>query len=205
MGEKMATGTAPIPGIWERYLMAMDAVTDRLNRITTAFTDMGVPFALVGGQAVALWRLQPKTRPRSELQEDCGRILLQRADLLRKRKRPLSKPRLDYVEVVDVGMFLERTDPNPRHGVHLVWADEKVKADDALPTPKIDEREELEPGKSVVSLAGLVRMKLTANRDQDRVHLRDMIGVGLIDRSLLHGLPTVLAARLDVLLNEAGR
>ena len=29
-------------------------------------------------------------------------------------------------------------------------------------------------------MAGLVRMKLMANRDKDRVHLRDMIDVGLL-------------------------
>ena len=56
-----------------------------------------------------------------------------------------------------------------------------------------------------VSLAGLVRMKLTAHRDQDRVHLRDMIDVGLIDRSMMSGLPPELATRLDVLLTGAER
>jgi|ERR1051325_1667346 hypothetical protein len=48
----MATGTANAgPDLWERYIMAMDRVTDRLNRITSTLTEMGVPFALVGGQA----------------------------------------------------------------------------------------------------------------------------------------------------------
>ena len=32
-------------------------------------------------------------------------------------------------------------------------------------------------------------MKLEANRDQDRVHLRDMIDVGLIGRDQLQALP----------------
>ena len=32
-----------------------------------------------------------------------------------------------------------------------------------------------------------------------------MIDVGLIDRSMLAGLPEMLAERLDVLLTEAGR
>ena len=87
----------------------------------------------------------------------------------------------------------------------MIWAGEKVKADDPLPNPAIDERQELEPGKSVVSLSGLVRMKLMANRDKDRVHLRDMIDVGLIDRAMLAGLPAELATRLDALLTDAGR
>ena len=31
-------------------------------------------------------------------------------------------------------------DPNPRKGVHLIWAGEKVRADYPLPSPMIDER-----------------------------------------------------------------
>lgn len=112
---------------------------------------------------------------------------------------------LDYCEVVDVGMFRERTDSNPRKAVHLVWAGEKVKTEDPLPSPGIEERVELEPGKFAVSLPGLVRMKLLANRDQDRVHLRDMIDVGLLGRELLAGLPPELGAWFNDLLIEAGR
>lgn len=69
----------------------------------------------------------------------------------------------------------------------------------------MDEREQLDPGKYVVSLVALVRMKLMANRDQDRVHLRDMIEVGLVERALLPQLPEELAARLLPLLDELGR
>jgi hypothetical protein len=57
----------------------------------------------------------------------------------------------------------------------------------------------------VVALAGLVRMKLMANRDQDRVHLRDLIDVGLAARDLVSSLPPELASRLDALLSESGR
>ncbi len=47
-------------------------------------------------------------------------------------------------------------------------------------------------------------MKLLSNRDQDRVHLRDLIEVGLATRDLLPDLPPDLASRLDALLSEAG-
>jgi hypothetical protein len=47
-------------------------------------------------------------------------------------------------------------------------------------------------------------MKLMANRDQDRVHLRDMIDVGLIRRAMLVGLPAELATRLEALLEMVG-
>lgn len=182
--------------------MAMDAVTDRLNRVTQALTELNVPFALVGGQAVAIW-VASKDPAAVRTTKDVD-ILLDRRDLP-KARAAANKAGLDYFEVLDVGMFLERADPNPRYGVHLVWAGEKVKAESLLPSPKIDEREEVSRGKPVVTLAALVRMKLLANRDQDRVHLRDMIDVGLIDRSMLSGLPAELATRLDGLLTDAGR
>lgn len=182
--------------------MAMDAVTDRLNRITRTMAEMGVPFALVGGQAVALW-VATKDPAAVRTTKDVD-ILIKRADLPRARAAA-TKAGLDYFEVLDVGMFLEKTDPNPRYGVHLIWAGEKVKAESLVPSPDVDEREELAPGKPVVTLAALVCMKLLANRDQDRVHLRDMIGVDLIDRSMLTGLPAELATRLDALLTDAGR
>jgi hypothetical protein len=112
---------------------------------------------------------------------------------------------MDYFEVMGVGMFLDRDDPNPRHAVHLVWAGERVRPNYEFPSPTIGERQVLPGGMPVVSLPGLVRMKLQSNRDQDRVHLRDMIDVGLITRDTLSHLPPALAARLDTLLAESGR
>jgi hypothetical protein len=48
-------------------------------------------------------------------------------------------------------------------------------------------------------------MKLMANREQDRLHLRDLIDVGLVTREHLGGLPAELAERLEGLLREQGR
>jgi hypothetical protein len=204
VGEKpMPTAISPeTTGLWERYVMAMDAVTDRLNRITSALTEINVPYALVGGQAVALW-VASKDPAAVRTTKDVD-ILLDRPDLPRAKTAAM-KAGFDYFEVLNVGMFLERGDPNPRHGVHLIWAGEKVKADNPLPAPVVGESMELEPGKFVVLLSKLVLMKLMANRDQDRVHLRDMIEVGLVDRDIMTGLPAELAARLDLLLADAGK
>jgi hypothetical protein len=44
-------------------------------------------------------------------------------------------------------------------------------------------------------------MKLTSNRDKDRAHLRDMIGVGLIGPPWLTKLPPELAERLKQILD----
>ncbi len=192
----------PSPSLWKKHIMALDRVTDRLERITRALEQASVPYALVGGQAVALWvasREPAAVRTTKDVD-----ILLRREDLARARAAALSVG-MDYFELMGVGMFLERDDANPRHAVHLIWAGEKVRPDYPFPSPAIDQRQNLEPGKQVVSLAGLVLMKLMSNRDQDRVHLRDLIDVGLINRDLLQSLPSELATRLDSLLTEAGR
>jgi hypothetical protein len=189
-------------GLWKAYTMAMDDVSARMERICTALAERGVPFALVGGQAVVLW-VSTRDPAAVRTTKDVD-ILLDRGDLPRARAAALAVG-MDYFELLGVGMFLERDDPNPRHGVHLVWAGEKVRPDYELPSPPIDQRQELSPGLPVVSLPGLVRMKLLSNRDRDRVHLTDMIEVGLVGREMLEGLTPELARRLEGLLSEAGR
>jgi hypothetical protein len=54
----------------------------------------------------------------------------------------------------------------------------------------------------VLGFEALVRMKLTSFRDKDRTHLRDMIEVGLLDRSWPARLPVELASRLQELLDN---
>ena len=161
--------------------MSLDDVTDRLHRITRALEEKSVPYAVVGGQAVALWvATREPAAVRTTKDVD---LLIRRDDLPRARAAALSAG-MDYFEVLGVGMFLDRNDPNPRHAVHLVWAGEKVRPEYELPSPAIDQRQAI-AGIQAVSLPGLVLMKLLANRDQDRVHLRDMIDVGLVGREML--------------------
>jgi hypothetical protein len=45
-------------------------------------------------------------------------------------------------------------------------------------------------------------MKLTSNRDKDRVHIRDMISIGLIDATWLDRFLPVLRVRLQELLDD---
>jgi len=182
--------------------MALEDVTRRLERICSALETAAVPYALVGGQAVAMWvATRDPAAVRTTKDVD---ILIRREDLPRARAAALSIE-MDYFEVMGVGMFIERADPNPRHAVHLVWAGERIRPNHDFPAPTIEQREPLEAGMNAVSLAGLVLMKLVSNRDQDRVHLRDMIDVGLIDREILSEIPSKMATRLEGLLEDSGR
>src|SRR3954453_19469818 len=116
----MATPTAAaVPDVWQRYVMALDKITERLERIAGALEKAGVAYALVGGQAVALW-VATKDPAAVRTTKDVD-ILLRREDLPKARAAAAAVA-LDYFEVVGVGMFLERDDPNPRKGVHLLWA-----------------------------------------------------------------------------------
>lgn len=57
-------------------------------------------------------------------------------------------------------------------------------------------------GSRVISLESLVRMKLTAFRDIDRVHVYDLFGVGQIDHSWPARFSPVLAAWLQEILDN---
>ena len=182
----------PVTDLWESYRMALEDVTQRLERITRGLNEAGVPYALVGGQAVALWvaTIDPAA-VRTTKDVD---MLLNRSDLPAARAAAKSVA-MDYFETMGVGMFIDREAPNPRHGVHIVWAGEKVRPHESVPAPTLEDRETLPGGHQVVSLRKLVEMKLTAFRDQDRVHLRDMIDVGLVDDAIVQGLTRELAER----------
>jgi hypothetical protein len=56
--------------------------------------------------------------------------------------------------------------------------------------------------RAISAVDALVRIKLTAFRDKDRVHLRDLIDVGLIDATWPGKFPPELAERLQYLLDN---
>ncbi len=62
--------------------------------------------------------------------------------------------------------------------------------------PSLDETVRDPTGFLVLNVAALVRMKLTSNRDIDRVHVRDLLDVGLITAAVESSLPTSLRGRL---------
>ena len=82
----------------------------------------------------------------------------------------------------------------------MLEAAEKVREEYVLPAPDVDESEQIERF-NVLRLEALVRLKLTSFRDRDRMHLRDMLDVELLDQSWYSRFPAELAARLQELID----
>ena len=68
-------------------------------------------------------------------------------------------------------------------------------------SPDLDESERAAEFQ-IATLQALVRMKLTANRRKDQVHLLDLIGVGFIDATWPARFPPPLGERLQQLLDD---
>ena len=43
------------PEVWDRMVVAVEAVRDRLRRATAALEAAGIDYAVIGGNAVAAW------------------------------------------------------------------------------------------------------------------------------------------------------
>jgi hypothetical protein len=88
-----------------------------------------------------------------------------------------------------------------REAVHILFAGETIKPNDPVPAPDLSTTD-VHEGYRIVDLDRLLVMKLTAFRLKDRVHLIDMIDVGLIDAATVARMPAVLRPRLEQLLAD---
>ena len=117
------------------------------------------------------------------------------------RAKPSNWPALFIVASPALTCFSTGRRRKPRDAVHIVFAAEKVRADYAAPVPDVSESEATETFR-LLSLDALVRMKLTSFHDKDRVHLRDLMDVGLVDATWLEKVPAALSPRLQELLDN---
>ncbi len=183
---------------WERMSNAVENVRRRLLRTAQALEQAKIPYAVAGGNAVAAWVSRvDEAAVRNTQDVD---IILRRADLLTAREA-LERAGFVYRHAASIDMFLDGPDAKARDAVHIVFASEKVRADYDSPAPDVSESEATETFR-LLSLDALVRMKLTSFRDKDRVHLRDLMEVGLVDASWLTRVPAALRARLQELLDN---
>ena len=183
---------------WDQVAMAIEDVGARLRRATQALAAGSVPYAVTGGNAVAEW-VGRVDRAAVRFTQDID-ILLRRKDL------PLAVVALEQAGFVfrhaaGIDFFTDGAEGGFRDGVHVLFADEKVREEYVAPAASVEESE-ITDKFCVVSLEALVRMKLTSFRDKDKTHLRDMIEVGLIDAMWTSRMIPALAARLQQLLDD---
>lgn len=181
----------------DRLERAVEKVRDRLLRSTAALEAAGVPYAVVGGNAVMAW-VEQTDESAVRFTQDVD-IALRRADLDRARAA-LAAAGFVYRHASGIDMFLDGEGGKARDAVHVVFCGEKVRPEYATAVPDVNETVPFRVFR-VLGLEPLVRMKLTSFRDKDRTHLRDMIGVDLIDASWPGRFPAELAARLQQLLD----
>jgi hypothetical protein len=176
---------------------AVEKVRQRLRRAASVLDAAGIPYAVIGGNAVAAWVSRvDEAAVRNTQDVD---ILLRRPDL-EAATAALAQAGFVRRHVKGIDMFLDGPQAKARDAVRVVFANEKVRDDSPLPSPDVAESETTADFR-IISLAALLRMKLTSFRDKDRVHLRDLLDVGLIDASWCARLPAALAERLRILID----
>jgi hypothetical protein len=180
-----------------RMERAVEKVRVRLLRAAQAFEAAGIPYAIVGGNAVAAWVARvDETAVRNTRDVD---VLLRRSDL------PAAIGAMEtagflYRHAAGLDTFQDGPDAGVRDAVHIVFANEKVRDNEILPNPDVSESEIA--GKfRILTLEALVRIKLTAYRDKDRTHLRDLLDVGLIGPEWVERFPVELGGRLQHLID----
>ncbi|MCE2793332.1 MAG: nucleotidyltransferase family protein [Planctomycetota bacterium] len=188
----------PALDVFQRMFRAVELVQERLNRACEALRSAQIPYAVIGGNAVAAWvATVDDGAVRNTRDVD---LLLEESDLPRATVA-LEQAGFVRDQVMDPIIFLDGPAGKPSQGLHILLAGRKVKNEYATAAPHVEQAVELNQ-KRIVELAALVEMKLNSYRDKDRTHLRDLIQVGMLDPDWLARLPAPLAPRLKALLDN---
>lgn len=195
---RMTADFAPLS--FEHVIQANRMVHQRLLRVTSALDLVAVPYAIAGDHAVAYWVSQlDRSAVRNCVNMD---LLVRRADL-ESIKDALSAVGFEYRHTAALDMFVDGPNGRPRDGIHLIFAGEVVRPGEVLANPDVTDSEASAEFR-VLALRPLVGIKLTAYRDKDRTHLRDLLDVELIDGSWADYYPAALADRLRALVDTPG-
>jgi hypothetical protein len=181
----------------DRMERAVEKVRARLLRSTAALEAAGVPYAVIGGNAVMAW-VEQADEAAVRFTQDVDLVL--RRDDLERAKAALEKAGFVHRRSTGIEMFLDGPGAKARDAVHVIFSGEKVRPEYVAPVPDVAESVSFKSYR-VLALEAVVRMKLTSNRRKDQVHLLDMLGVGLIDATWPARYPPELAARLQHLID----
>lgn len=199
--------TAPTlgPVSWQRMSEGIEKVKDRLRRASAALDAAAIPYAVIGGNAVAAWVSRVDD---SVVRNTRDVDLLVRRDDLPEIARALEAAGFIHRSVSILGgrgrieMFLDGPGAKARDAVHLIFAGEKVDPESIEPSPGVDEVDPETSEFRLLDLEALVTMKLTSYRRKDQVHLLDMLEIGQIDESWLERVPASLRDRLQALIDD---
>jgi hypothetical protein len=186
------------PYVFDRMFSAVEKVRERLERTCAALEQAKIPYAVIGGHAVAAW---VATKDDGAVRNTRDVDILLRDEDIDTAEIALKAVGFQRETVMNVTMFLDGPDGKPSQAVHVIRAGQKVKEDYASAAPDPDQSYLID-GRKIIDLIELVRMKLNSNRDKDRTHLRDMISVGLIDENWPEKFEPSLASRLQELIDD---
>ena len=184
--------------VFERMFRAVELVQQRLNRACHALHEAQVPYAVIGGNAVAAW---VATIDDGAVRNTRDVDLLLAEEDLPRATQALESAGFVRSDVMGVVVFRDGPEGKPSQGLHILLAGRKVRPEYVSPTPSVEDAIEINQ-KRIVQLEALVEMKLNSYRDKDRTHLRDMIELGLIDSNWPARFPNVLGERLNQLLDD---
>lgn len=183
--------------LWDRMERAVEKVNERLRKTVRILEDAKVPYAVIGGHAVRAWVAQvDEAALRTTRDVD---ILVRPSDFPALMQAMLAAG-FHHRNTSGLDMFLEQPDASARDAVHVVMVGNIERKGDE-PNPDIEPWVRANDFRAI-ALETLVRMKLNAFRDKDRVHLRDMISIGLINDSWIEKYPENLSRRLQELLDD---
>ena len=176
------------------YDKHVEQLFDVLRRFREALTGAGIDYRVVGGMA-AFFHVSDRDPIRARLTRDVD-VAIRRVDLARiiEAVRPYG---FDYKHVAGVDLLVDWTQPKVRSAVRFVFAGERVYPVDLGPIPAFGEPTVVDEGFLLVSVADLVRMKLTSFPRKDQVHIEDLDGVGLITPEVEATLSPELRERLQ--------
>jgi len=185
----MAAMPVYVNTFFEERVKQLFNLAEMVDRI---FSSAGLDYRIVGGLAAYLYV--------EEAEPDAGRltkdidIAVRRADL-NKISKAAESFGFQYRHVAGEDLLAPADQPSVRRAVHLVFAGEKVRPEYSEVTPQLGPYREIRALRTI-SLADLVRMKLTSFRAKDEAHVKDLDDAGLITPEVEGVLSPALTERL---------
>ena len=175
------------------YDRHVEQLFDVIARLAGALARAGIEYRVIGGIAVFLHvHERDPLAARSTRDVD---VAVDREDLPRIVEA-VRGAGFEHRHAAGVDMLVDAHAPKARSAVHLIFVGEKVRPDYLEAVPAFSTPVRTTEGVLLAPVADLVRMKLTSFRLRDRVHLKDMDGVGLITANIESALPVPLRERL---------